>query len=233
MIKEAGGHAVFTPARGNKDSFYQKNCDKDIDISFIGRMYPDKDYGYRYYVLKKLVKDYPNLKIYIGGECAPIRRPFKFLEWILCKRYKECFVNRNLLTSECKDIYNRSKICLNIERKNTGQCWSGRIVNILLTETFVLSKLDNNVTSDYFEGGIVGFRNYNHLKQLINYYLEHEKERKITAQKGLIIAQRMFNHPESFYNIDDFVSQLEKKINRGDYIEYTSQKLHMENSTTI
>ena len=191
IIENISHNCVFAPALADERIYYKIDCEKDIDVSFVGRMYPTKDYGYRLKILQRLVKDLPGVKIYVGGECAPIRRPDKYIPWRLNKAYRRAFINRNISQNECNEIYNRSKISLSIERAGTGSSWSGRLVNLLATETLVLSSDDGERTRAYFGGGMVFFSNYTELLAKIKHYLSNEEERVAIAQKGYIQNKRM------------------------------------------
>ena len=207
MINSISSNCVFIPAVCNKDSFHNDNVLRDIDVSFVGRMYPEKDYGERFDLLCRLVDSCPDLKIYIGGECAPIRRPIKFIKWRRNQLYRKAFVNRNLTTSECNQIYNRSKISLSIERNGTGNAWSGRIVNLFGTGTFVLSSDEPKMLDQYYKGCFVHFTGFEDLRNKVLYYLDHEKER-------IEIASRAYEQEKTMRNSSLVINMTEDIINR-------------------
>ena len=215
IFNENGANGVFFSAKGDLYHYRSLGINRDIDIAFVGSMYPAKDYGERYDLLKKLAKDFPNLKIYVGGKCAPMRRPCLFFKWLFNKRYRQVFINKNISLEECNRIYNKSKICLNIERNNTGNIWSGRLVNIFLTNTFVLVQNDNDNLRNTFKGGYVAFDNYPSLKRHIQYYLAHEQERVAIAQKGYEILHSIIEDGETSgaYISKDIKERLNNKSN--------------------
>lgn len=184
LICKKGGNGVYYNSYVNPKNFAKKiPVKKDIDISFIGNMYPQADYGERYKILHALIYDFPDLKFYIGGKCAPVRRPELFIRWLLHSRERKCFVNKVLTRTECNMIYNRSKICLVINRINTGDTWTDRLVNIMATGTFQLVTYTDQVDKE-FKGQLDTFKSYDELKQKIEYYLSHEEIREKIADHG-------------------------------------------------
>lgn len=190
LITKNGGISKYYPSVGDKYHYFDKKLPRDIDISFVGSMYPEKEYGYRFIQLKKLAKDFPKLKLYFAGKCAPIRKPKLFFKWLLNPRYRKAFINKNISREQCNDIYNRSKICLNFERNNTGNSWSGRIPSILRTNSFVLS-YSQNPTGYSFEHYIDVFTNYDSLKDKISFYLSHPAEREKISKNGAYLIDEM------------------------------------------
>lgn len=171
-----GIRCKFNHAMGERYSFFPIHMKKTVDVFFVGSMYPEKDYGYRYELLKKLIYDLPNVHFVVGGICAPLRRPRKFFEWFSQKPYRRSFLNKTLSKAECNVLYNKSKICLNLERVNTGNTWSGRLANILRTGSFVITKRNDELDKK-FGNDIETFTNYDELKSSIIYYLSNEEER--------------------------------------------------------
>lgn len=208
LINSVSGNCVFIPAMCEEDIYHNDYLKRDIDISFVGKMYPEKDYGDRYTILCRLISECPELCIYIGGECAPIRRPKKYLEWRSNPAYRKAFINRQISTAECNTIYNRSKIAISMERTGTGNSWSGRLVNLFGTGTFVLASDDSEMLNKYFDGCFVHFDGYDDLKKKILYYLEHEKERTEIAEKAYRRVQELKTDPININMTDDIIDRV-------------------------
>lgn len=184
-LNKKGTRTICFHSKGKENEFYKMNCPKKYDVSFVGKMYPEKDYGHRYEILKKLAFDLPNTSIFVGGECAPLRRPKRFLEWVKSKRLRNVFCNRNLSIKQCNEVYNASRICINIEREGTGNTWSGRLTNLLHAGSFVLAST-TGILTELFSNYLVTFSSYDDLKEKILYYLNHDEERESIANKGLL-----------------------------------------------
>ena len=212
LIKSVSNNCVFIPAMCDENIYHFDNLKRDIDISFVGKMYPAKDYGDRYNILCKLVTEFPELKIFIGGECAPLRRPKKFIEWFFNSLYRKAFNNKQISPNDCNEIYNKSKIAISMERNGTGNSWSGRLVNLFGTKTFVLASDDSEMLRKYFDGCYVHFNDYDELKKQINYYLHNENERNIIANKAF---QRIRELKCGALNINMTDDIIEKLYNKG------------------
>ena len=182
LLREHDINCKFFPPVGNPFIYRNQNLIRDIDISFVGSLYPINDYGNRYEVLKQIIHDFPNTNIQIYGKCAPLRKPSLFTEWVLSKEYRKHFKNKYISEEQCNTIYNRSKICLCIEPA-TGNGWSSRLANILLTGSFVLTT-NNEIAKSVLGDCLVFFSDYEDLKSKIKYYLNHDEERCRIAYYG-------------------------------------------------
>lgn len=207
LINSISNNCVFIPAMCEEAVYHNDNLKRDIDISFIGKIYPEKDYGDRYKILCKLVNDMPKLNIFIGGECAPLRHPKKFIEWHSNPLYKKAFNNKQISKNECNEIYNKSKIAISMERNGTGNSWSGRLVNLFGTNTFVLASDDSEMLKNYFEGCYVHFNNYDDLKEKIHFYLENEEKRNRVANKAYQRIQELKFDAININMTDDLIAK--------------------------
>ena len=212
-LNSIGIRSICVHSKGKDKEFYKLKCKKKYDVSFVGKMYPEKDYGHRYKLFKKLAYDLPDIKLFVGGQCAPLRRPKRFLERLKSKRMREVFCNSNLSIAQCNRVYNSSKICINIEREGTGNTWSGRITNLLHAGSFVLAS-ENKILRDKFSDCLITFSSYEDLKKKIIYYLEHEDEREKIAVRGLSIIDSIIDDINKVSLSNDMCERLnEKKSN--------------------
>ena len=173
FLEERGVNCKYLPAIGNPEVFYPLNITKDIDICFVGATYPEKYYGDRLVILDRLIADFPDRRIFVGGACAPLRRPVKFFSWLLNSKRRKVYNNRDITSDECNTIYNRSKICLNINRINTGEGWSERLGNIMFSGSFQIVT-SNEAIKKTFGEMLDTFASYEELKEKIEFYLSDE-----------------------------------------------------------
>jgi spore maturation protein CgeB len=211
LINSISNNCVFIPAMCEEDVYHNDYLKRDIDVSFVGKMYPEKDYGDRYEIFRKLVIECPELEIFIGGECAPYRRPKKYMEWIGNPAYKKAFNNKQISRVKCNEIYNRSKISISMERNGTGNSWSGRLVNLFGTGTFVLASDDSEMLNQYFAGCFVHFTDYEDLKKKIFYYLNHDEERNMIAEKAYKRIQELKTDPININMTDNIIERLRQR----------------------
>ena len=106
---------------------------------------------------------------------------------------KSIEVNKKLTPYEVNEIFNSTKININIHHEQSELGLNPRVFEIMASENFQL--LDNqSELYSYFEEGIsvATYKNMDDLKVKIRYYLENEKERKIIARHGHELVMR--NH---------------------------------------
>lgn len=177
QLQDAGFKAKFKPAGYNKYIYHKENAEKNCDISFVGTMYPE-----RITVLKQLVKTFPTMRWEIYGEYAPLRTPLKWLNWRFSSEYKY-FRNKYLNPVDVNDLYNRSKIVLNIVRANQRDGWSSRLLQIAGAGAFQITDYFDAVEKE-FDGCVCLFKTYNELVERIAYYLDHDDARESIAKRG-------------------------------------------------
>lgn len=176
-LQKNGYNAKFKPSGYDSRIYYPLNTDRVIDVSFVGAMYHD-----RVKLLKKLIKELPDIKWEIYGEYAPIRLPFKWLRWRFSSEHKY-FKNKNISKEEVNLLYNKSKIVLSIVRSNQEDGWSARLPEILGTCTFQITNYYPSVERE-FEGCLATYKNSEQLVKIIKYYLNNMEIAKIMAKKG-------------------------------------------------
>lgn len=172
----AGGlNCHYFPATTDRTIYRDLNAPKTIDVSFVGAMYPD-----RREMLTRLVKDMPDVAFEFYGEYAPLRKPKQYLEWMTDKRLHACFKNRVIPVERVNEIYNASRICLNLNRSNAGNSWAGRFADIVATRSFQITTY-NEYIDQVFGESVETFKDYEELKQKIRFYLAHASQ---AEQKG-------------------------------------------------
>lgn len=204
IMNNQGIECRYMPATGNPHIFKKMNINKDIDICFVGATYPEASYGDRLVIMNKLIDDFPDKRIFVGGQCAPIRRPEKFIRWITDKRKRKVFNNKDIDSYECNIIYNRSKICININRINTGDGWSERFGNIMYSGAFQIVTYNENIVRT-FGDAVETFKSYDELKDKIKYLLDNEDELNARTEYGYKEYSRITNSLWNSFNIVDDV----------------------------
>lgn len=115
LLRDIGIKSDYLPLGYNADIFVHKEVTKDIDISFIGM--PDDERLHTLECVAKYVAE-KNLKMYICGEWYDKRHFWRKYKYKIQHPELYKFIdNRMIDANEAADIYNRSKICLNINRK--------------------------------------------------------------------------------------------------------------------
>lgn len=212
-MQKEGINCKFMPAIGNPNIFKKKNVEKDIDICFVGATYPESYYGDRLEIINRLIKDFPDKRIFVGGQCAPLRRPIKFLRWYTDKKKRTVFNNKDIDSYECNEIYNRSKICLNINRINTGEGWSERFGNIMYSGTLQIVTYNDTIVNT-FGNAVETFKTYEELRNKIHDLLEDENELEKKTIHGYQAYKRISGDLWNQFNLVDDVFKEYEKLRR-------------------
>lgn len=175
-LKKRGINAYPLMGSYDETQYYHIDCNKTIDVSFVGKMYDE-----RVKLLKRLALELPNVAFAFYGEYAPIRKPVLFLKWLLNKRIRKAFKNKNIHYSVVNRIYNESKIVLDIHCIRSQNGWSSRLPEISATGSFQI--VDNNPAIEKeFGNDFIIFKNYKDLKNKIIFYLENDEKREKIAR---------------------------------------------------
>lgn len=189
ILSKRNIQASFLPVGFDDSVYYPLRREKTVDVSFVGNMYP-----YRREMLRRLIRDHLDLKFEFYGGYVSKSQPIKYLSYLI-NNEKRAFVNKGISHYEANELYNRSQICLNIHHQQSKDGWNPRTNEILGAGGFQL--VDENIAiRNEFKGCVVLYNGYYDLKQKIQYYLKHEKERDEIARKGhlLALAQHTFKH---------------------------------------
>ncbi len=177
-IKSMGYEASHSFSGYDADVYFPLECKKDIDICFVGTMYKE-----RVELLEKIASDFKDLNLAFYGKYTSPAHPGQYLSWVRGKNGLHAFKNKNLSREEVNQLYNRSKICLNINRQNMVNEWTPRIFEIMGTNSFQIvegnARIDNK-----FHNCLCQYSGYSDLLKKIQHYLENEKERREIAQRG-------------------------------------------------
>lgn len=172
-------------------SYYPKKQQKDVDISFVGI-----NTRSRLRILERLIVDFPTLKMEFYGDyfksILNYREIFKY--YVL--GYKRGFMNRRIDHPSANDLYNRSKICLNIHNAQSSQGWNARTNEILGAGAFQLVDDIPAIRREYGEA-MAFYTNYDDLKEKIRHYLANPQEMDSIAKCGYALARNKHKYSDS------------------------------------
>jgi len=184
-LAEEGITAYFLPLALDESNYYPiENHIKDIDISFIGNIFPK-----RMEILQRLIQEFPNknLKFY-GRYIYPSRNILQFL----FRKQRQYFSNNNVKPSEANNIYNRSRICVNIHHDQSKYGVNQRFFEILGAKT--LQVVDNNpfITEHFTEDEIVTYSTVDELISYCRVFLDNSPVNIIENGYRKILEQHTF-----------------------------------------
>lgn len=131
LLKEHAPNGIsYLPLAVDETVFFKQiDVEKDIDLLFVGTLYYE-----RYYFFKELFDRYPDLKVRIIG---PLDNYTTLLKIFLKEgRIDKRFEFRNVTSVELCELYNRSKIVLNMHHRQSVYGINPRFFEIIACGAF-------------------------------------------------------------------------------------------------
>lgn len=178
-LKQLGKDAIYLPV-GYNSAFKKMDLSQDIDISFIGSPFPNR--------LKLLdvvarAAEENNWNLKIIGPFYDTKYPWKKYLFKYKHPHIDKFLeNRTVSPAEASEIYNRSKICLNIHAEK-HKSPNPRTFEIMATGAFELMDY-REYLGCISEKDCGVYTSIDDLKQKISLYLENQILREQIAQHG-------------------------------------------------
>ncbi|MDD4004280.1 MAG: glycosyltransferase [Elusimicrobiaceae bacterium] len=184
-LKSLGYNAIFFGAAVSPDIYYpQPDIIKDIDICFVGHFSEGRED-----ILWAIINQFRNFKIAIGGHYLG-RHPKYYPRWI--KYYLQgghkYFLNRDMTPSEVCNLYNRTKICLNLIHTQSVEGFNPRLLEIAATKSFQLCSANAILEREYKRIGVDIFHSNAEMYEKIEFYLNNSKESEKLADLSYKIA---------------------------------------------
>ena len=174
--------AHYLPLGANEKIYFPAECEKDIDISFIG--WQSKE---RLEILEKVCKRarQKNWTVKIGGPFHDNKYFWK--KYLFGRRNKNLakfLENRMFEPEEVAALYRRSKICLNIN-VSMHKSLNPRTFEICATKSFQLMNSGQNSCGFInLETDLATFDNAEDLLEKIEFYLANDELREKIAENG-------------------------------------------------
>jgi spore maturation protein CgeB len=130
LLENKNIKSLFLPLALDPEAYYPFESEKDIDILFVGALYDE-----RINLLTKIIKEFKDrqIKIY-GNYYSPLRKPI----YHIFRNDKNVFLNKNILPSKVNELYNKSKVCLNIHHSQSKFGVNQRFFEISGSRSFQL-----------------------------------------------------------------------------------------------
>lgn len=176
----------FLPMGFDKSVYKPLMTRKDVDVSFVGRMYEN-----RKSIIDRLVNDFPEFNFKIFGRYVRYQEPKTWLEWLQRlpnKRMRNTYINRDIKPSSVNEVYNKSKIVLNIHHGQSKEGCNPRVFEISGSGSFQICD-ENYYVSKEMEDSVVQFKDYENLAKHIEHFLRDEESRKKLAARSFEISR--------------------------------------------
>lgn len=191
ILADMGIQSSYLPLGYNGKIFFPKEEVRNIDISFIGM--PDSERFHTLEFISKYAVD-NGLSVYICGDWYDKKHFWRKYKY--AKKHPELykFINNRMVSAvEAADIYNRSKICLNINRK-VHTSINPRTFEILSTQSCMFMNTGVDVQGVLVPGiDYVEYDNDSDLINKIDYMLKNVIERKKIAKSGYLKIAKTYS----------------------------------------
>jgi spore maturation protein CgeB len=184
-LKEKGLNSLFLPLAYDSETYCYRERKFEYDIYFIGTLKSRIKYFEQYLTMLNA----PNLRIRIDGKLSLLFRLKNRKKYPL---FFKCHTNKRLTHSEICDVYNRSKICLNLQPEQAVSGFSIRTFEICGAGGFQLTDGNYSLLNEIYSIGkdIEYFSNIEDLVKKTHNYLDEKNDhkRKEIARNGYINA---------------------------------------------
>ncbi len=182
-LKKYKVEAKVLPMAYDPDCYFKLKGDieQSIDISFIGNLYPA-----RKELLDNVCSLNENLNLQIWSRCWTWYNPLSYYNYkVKTQKLSSKINNYDIDYNRINNIYNQSKICLNMHHSQSLEGLNPRTFEILGSGGFELIDYKASL-NDLFEIGteIECYSTEKELFDKINYYIENGDEREKIAKRG-------------------------------------------------
>ncbi len=189
-LKDYNANSKFLPMAHDPNYYFDlENKTKQIDICFIGNL---SFYPKRRELFEEIILKYDDLNIQIWGKSWEWYNIFFQYEFqIKRRRLKQHINNYNISPDVINDIYNNSKICINIHHPQSKEGFNPRTFEILGSGGFEL--VDHKQKLGEMFGIGTELESYSTNKELfekIEYYINNDKERSNISHTGYKKAKK-------------------------------------------
>jgi spore maturation protein CgeB len=180
--------AHFLPLALDETIYFPTVKTNDIDILFVGALYEN-----RIKLLEKVCARFKgyNIRIY-GYYYSPFRRPL----YHLFRKHRKYFLNKNISPEKVNQLYNRSRICLNIHHAQNKHGVNQRFFEISGSKAFQLVDHNEYITQNFSEEEIMTYRSVEEMIEKIEMVFKNKINTALFAEKAYnkVMANHTFTH---------------------------------------
>lgn len=181
-----GKSAYFLPQACDTDTYHPINTDKEIDISFAGHIFYSQK---RKDTLNAVIEHFPDCKIEVYGLYMPwYKGVWKWLNREHKKVYKNCMIPAD----KVNELYNRSKVVLNIHQESQKQGANPRTFEIIGSGAYQVCDANPYIEELFTNGEIGVYHNFEELFSLIDEGLKTDKTATIAEARRYVLENHSF-----------------------------------------
>ena len=180
--------AWFLPLALDETVYYPSTKTKDIDILFVGSLYEK-----RIDLLEKVCQEFPKCTIKIYGHYySAFRRPIHHL----LRKNRGVFINKNITPERVNQLYNKSRICLNMHHDQTRYGVNQRFFEISGSKSFQLVDANPFIIENFPSSEVMTYHSFSDLTEKIARIISNQVDEDGMADKAYkkIIGNHTFTH---------------------------------------
>jgi hypothetical protein len=181
-----GKQAYFLPQAADANIYQPIKFQKTIDILFVGVLYR---YQKRIELLKKIIKKFSTNKIKIAGSYKPIEK--NFFKWLFREK-RTIFTNRNIPPAAVNELYNQSKIVLNIHHETQVEGANPKVFEICASGAYQICDYNPYIASIFPNGEVGLYKNEQELFDLIDDALKNDQSEQAQKAYDIVINDHTF-----------------------------------------
>ena len=200
-----GKIAHFVPQACDTNTYFPiKNKKKDIDILFVGAIY---GYKKRESYLKTVVRTFPQQKIHIYGISHPwYKNPLKWL----FRKNRSIYKNKNVDSDKVNELYNRSKVVLNIHHETTVNSANPKVFEICGAGAYQVCDKNEYTVSLFSNNEIALYSNEEEMISAIKWALDNPHSEALNARSEA--AQKYIHRQHTLTKrVEEMLTLLEQK----------------------
>ncbi len=183
-----GKKAYFLPQACDPAVYRPLNLEKDIDILFIGNLF----YSPKRKDLMNIVIDrFPDRKIVVYGWYQPW---FKGVWKWLMRPHKSIYKNINVTPERANELYNRTRVVLNIHQERQIDGANPRVFEICGSGSYQLCDWNPYVESLFLIGDIGLFHNEKELIEMINDSLQGKTKKAASRARAIVMSEHTYKN---------------------------------------
>ncbi|OSZ80899.1 hypothetical protein CAP36_06570 [Chitinophagaceae bacterium IBVUCB2] len=173
---EAGINSWFLPLSVDPKVYYPMELKQEIDILFVGALYE-----HRLKMLGRVAEEFKDkqIKIY-GNYYSPLRRPLHHL----FRNNKHVFLNKNISPVKVNELYNKSKLCLNIHHSQSKFGVNQRFFEISGSKAFQLVDQNGYISENFTSDEIMTYSSEADMIEKIHFALNNPSRRNEMASNA-------------------------------------------------
>jgi spore maturation protein CgeB len=186
LAKEENIKAHFLPLALDETVYYPVNNKKEIDLLFVGALYPN-----RIALLNRVIHNFPGktIKIY-GAYFSPIREPLRYF----FRKDKQVYTNKTVTPAQLNQLYSKAKVCLNIHHEQSVVGVNQRFFEILGASALEITDYKPFMGSHFTNGEVIWYKTENELVEKIRDAFANEADFRSVTEAGYkkVTAQHTF-----------------------------------------